>query len=119
MPTKLPRVNVTVTEEQHALLVELAKLNGGSAASYLRQMLDAATPLLRATVPVLRSAAEEMNASKQDAEKQIGSMLRSLREAGVNLQPDLLDDPPATAPSAGAQRSERSERGRTRRGAKS
>lgn len=116
MPTKLPRLNVTVTEEQHALLLELAKLNGGSAASYMRQMLDAATPLLRATVPALRMAAEEMDATREDAEQQIGAILTALRGAGVNLQPDLLDEASTPAAAPAAQRSERSERGRGRRG---
>lgn len=108
MPSKLPRVNVTVSKEQHALLLELAKLNGGSAAGYLRQMLDAATPLLRATVPALRAASQEMNLTKAEAEKQIEEMLAALSAVGVNPQLDLLETPAKGA----AHRTERSEGGR-------
>ena len=116
MPTKLPRINVTVTPEQHSLLLEMASLNGGSAAGYLRQMLDAATPLLRATVPALRSAAQEMNMTKAEAETQIGEMLRALAEVGVHPQMDLLDASHPSPARPGTQRSERSERGRAKSG---
>ena len=115
MPSKLPRVNVTVSEEQHALLLELAKLNGGSAAGYLRQMLDAATPLLRATVPALRAASQEMNTTKADAEKHIAEMLAALKAVGVNPQPDLLDLQASERPPLAAHRTERSEGGRSKR----
>lgn len=104
MPSKLPRVNVTVTEEQHALLLELAALNGGSAAGYLRQMLDQATPLLRAVLPAIRSATEEMNT----AQDSLNTILRAAQEAGLRVeQPDLLD-----SANSGAPRTERSEGGR-------
>lgn len=118
MPTKLPRVGVTVTDEQHALLTELAELNGGSAAGYLRQMLDAATPLLRATVPSLRLAAQEMNVTKAEAEAQLSEMLNALRGIGVNPQPDMLEDVKPRRGRPGAQRTERSEGGRAKSRAK-
>jgi hypothetical protein len=54
MPTLLPRLQVSMTEEQHRLLVELASLTRYSAAGFLRQMLDAATPLLRYAVDEAR-----------------------------------------------------------------
>jgi len=114
MANRGPRVNVTVTEEQHALLLELAALNGGSAAGLLRQMLDQATPLLRATVPALRLAAEEMNSTKAEAEAQLQEMFAALRSVGVETdQFDLLDDAPLdradrsgarTAPTKGVRR---------------
>ena len=118
MPSKLPRVNVTVSEEQHALLMELAELNGGSAAGYLKQMLDAAMPLLRATVPALRMAAQEMNTTKADAEKQIEEMLAALRTVGVNPQLDLLGNDQATDAGQAAQRPERKRGGRGQSGVK-
>lgn len=90
MPTRLPRLNVTVTDEQHALLLELAKLNGGSAAGYLRQMLDQATPLLRATVPAMRLAAQEMNATREEANQALADMFDALRESAGVEQLDLL-----------------------------
>lgn len=48
MATRLPRLNVTVTHEQHSLLMRLGRAQGRSAASYLRQLLDASTASLEA-----------------------------------------------------------------------
>lgn len=59
MSGKLPRLCVSITSEQHSLLLKLAALEGRSAASYLRQMLDVATPMLEATLPVLEAAAKQ------------------------------------------------------------
>lgn len=92
MPAKNPRVNVTVTEEQHALLLELAQLNGGSAAGYLRQMLDHATPLLRASVPALRMAAQEMEHTREETNAALTELLEAIRNSGAGIQPDLIDD---------------------------
>ena len=77
----VPRVNVTVTEEQHALLLELARLQGGSAAGYLRSQLDAAMPLLRAAVPLLREAAQQAEIPRAEAAKLLAEPLRLIREA--------------------------------------
>ena len=108
MANRGPRVNVTVTEEQHALLLELAKLNGGSAAGLLRQMLDQATPLLRATVPALRMAAEEMNTTRAEAESQLQKMLSALRDVGVDAgQLDLLDGDTKPSPAASSEQGRR------------
>ena len=59
MPTRNPRVNVCVTSEQHTLLLELGKLQGRSAASFLREMLDSTMPVLIAMLPVYRAAAAQ------------------------------------------------------------
>lgn len=92
MPTKLPRLNVTVTEEQHELLLELAALQGRSAASYLREMVDAATPLLRAAVPPLRLAAQELELTREQAADALREPLQQLKALGMLGQLDLLDE---------------------------
>jgi len=102
----LPRVNVTVTHEQHSLLLELAQLQGGSAAGFLRQQLDLSTPLLRAAVPLLRQAARETELTRKEAAKLLEEPFRQLKELGVVEQMDIFDAD-ASASSAGAQRSER------------
>lgn len=94
----MPRVNVTVTDEQHRLLLELAQLRGGSASSYLRKQLDVSTPLLRAAVPLFRRAAQETEILKSEAEELLEEPLRLLREMGITGQGDLLD------PSQGGER---------------
>jgi len=89
MPTKKPRLNVTVTPEQHALLLELAELNGGSAAGYLRQMLDHSTPLLRTAVPLMRAAAQEVELSKETVQRLFDDALTALGEVATERQLDL------------------------------
>jgi hypothetical protein len=101
---KSPRLNVSLTEEQHALLLELAELNGGSAASYLRQMVDQVTPLLRVTVPALRMAAEEMNTTKAEAGAQLQAMLAAISNVGVEVPPDLFDEADRAAGASGSEK---------------
>jgi hypothetical protein len=86
MPTKSPRLNVTVTEQQHALLVELGALQGRSAASYLREMLDVSTPMLVALLPVYRAAAKQEAMQPEALQLAIKDAL-----AGVEAQRDQLD----------------------------
>jgi uncharacterized protein (DUF1778 family) len=111
MSTNKPRVNVTVSPEQHSLLLELAKLQGTSASAILRDMLDAATPLLRATVPTLRVAAEDHETALENARRALQPLkFLNLREAADQL--DMLDDALRDAQSAAsAVPSERGERG--------
>ena len=111
LPSKLPRINVTVTEEQHALLLELASLQGGSAAGFLRQQLDVSTPLLRAAVPLLRQAARETEVTKAKAANLLAPAFQLLQEHGVFDQIDMFDKNRAGGGER-TQRSERSERGR-------
>lgn len=86
MPTRLPRVNVTVTEEQHGLLLEIAGLQGGSAAGILRQQLDAMTPLLRAAVPLLRKVAQETALTRSEATDLLAKPLQAIREAAAQAE---------------------------------
>ncbi len=104
MPPRRPRVNVDVTEEQYALLSELAHLDPEtrSAAAFLRAMLDQVTPLLRKTVPMMRAAAEELDSGRQELRNAVDGFLAELHQA------DLLDAP-------GGARTERSEGARARR----
>jgi hypothetical protein len=114
MPTKLPRVNVTVTEEQHRLLLELSHCTDLTAAGFLRMMLDAATPLLRRGVLSLGAMAGEDEEDREIRHYLFAELLEEWRQTGVFDQYDLPLDQP-DRPTRGAQRSERSERGRTGR----
>ena len=102
MPTQLPRVNVTVTEEQHALLLEMAKLDRGrSASGFLREMLDQVTPLLRATVAAMRAAAQEQD----NARSELAGMMDELQTLIGQRALPLTPPPPAarTRSDAGAR----------------
>lgn len=107
MPTHSPRVNVVVTEEQHALLSELARLDPAtrSASGFLRAMLDQVTPLLRKTVPMMRAAAEELDSNRERLREPLRDFIRELEQL------DLLDHPATPR----ASRPQRSEDGRTKR----
>ena len=111
MPTRLPRVNIVVTEEQHALLSELAALDPStpSAAGFVRQLLDQVTPLLRTTVPLMRAASQEMDSSREQLREPLRDFLASM------AQHDLLDaphSPHGTAAKRGPERTARRARGR-------
>lgn len=113
MTNRKPRVNVVVTQEQHDLLLELASLDPStrSASSFVRQMIDQVTPLLRATVPMMRAASEEMRNHSDD----LDLIRQKLHQPIANFtaavdQLDLLDIS-AQAPA----RTERSDGARTQR----
>ena len=91
MPTRLPRLNVTVSDEQHALLLRLGALQGRSAASYLRELLDASTPFLVALLPTLEAAqaGEERRSAEQAAT--VEALARSLVQDADANQLDLLE----------------------------
>lgn len=91
MPTRLPRLNVTVSEEQHALLMRLGALQGRSAASYLRELLDASTPFLTALAPTLDAArAGELQAIEHQAAA-AEDLARSLFASTSADQLDLVE----------------------------
>lgn len=96
MPTLLPRLNVTVTREQHALLLELASLDPDtpSAASFIRALIDQVTPLLRVTVPAMRKAAEAHGDARQELRGMVDEIQSLIR------QRDLLDAPAASGAAA-------------------
>ena len=105
-----PRVNVVVTDEQHALLLELAQLDPDtrSASAFLRHMLDEVTPLLRKTVPMMRAAAQELDSSREGLRAPLREFVRTVQ------QMDLLDAPDG-APARSVSEDGRTAR-RTRRG---
>jgi hypothetical protein len=108
-------VNVAVTPEQHTLLLQLAALQNRSAASFLREMLDAVTPLLRATVPALQLAAEEMELTRSEAIDALREPLERLRELGMVDQLELLGSSHAKSAAPGMPAASGSERGRPKR----
>ena len=112
MPTRQPRVNVVVTDAQHRLLGELGALQGRSAASFLREMLDASTPMLEAMLPIYRAAAAQQAMQPEALQTAIRDALAGveanraqldLLEHLAGVQADLAND--QGAPVAGAARS--------------
>ena len=91
MPTRLPRLNVTISEEQHALLMRLGALQGRSAASYLRDLLDASTPFLAALMPTLEAAKAGELQLAEDQATALETMARALFQDADPDQLDLLE----------------------------
>jgi len=79
-----------MTEEQHTLLLELGALQGRSAASYLREMLDAAMPMLRELMPVLRAAAVHTEQQPEVMAKEAQDAIRAALD-GIEDQRDQLN----------------------------
>lgn len=109
MPTKLPRLNVTVTEHQHSLLAELGELQGRSSASYIREMLDASTPMLEAMLPIFRQAANVAAEQPFKLQQAIKEVLAEVdgQKAQLNLlsllagsQSTVANDTPSDADAA-------------------
>lgn len=88
---KSPRINVSVTAEQHALLLELASLRGGSASGFLRMIVDQVTPQLRVVVPLLRSAVDEQKKTYEEGAQILADLIESMGPTDTPNQPDLLD----------------------------
>ena len=88
MPTTNPRVGVVVTSDQYRLLGQLAALQGRSIASYLREMLDAAMPMLEAMLPVYRAAQAQIAMQPEALQLAIRDALASVDTKTAQL--DLL-----------------------------
>jgi len=89
MPSKQPRLNLTITEEQRALLFELAELEGGTASGFVRKLVDQVTPLLRASVPLLRTAAREHQITVEQGRERIREALEEISHTGLLDQLDF------------------------------
>lgn len=70
MPTKRPRINVTITPELHQALIEFRRASGMSPASMLSTMLSE-------TVPVIQSMTEAYKLAKKSPQ-QAAQVMRDL-----------------------------------------
>ena len=94
MPTSKPRITITLTEHQHAVLSRMATLGKGSMSAIVTDMLDTMVPVLERVVKAMQAA--------QDAPKHLhAGMLASLEKAEQDMQPlfgqvmgqlDLMDE---------------------------
>ena len=71
MPTKSNRINVVVTDRQHALLSDLAAALGTSASKLVREAIVAARPVWQRRLALLLAA----NEAHQDLDADIRSIL--------------------------------------------
>jgi hypothetical protein len=89
MPTAKPRITITLTDQQHALLSSLSDLQKVSMSSIVVDLLEATVPVLERLTAVLHNAAnapqavlDQLKRSAQTAEDDVsglqGSMLKQL-----------------------------------------
>lgn len=123
LPTAKPRITITLSDEQHALLAALSELQGVSMSSIVVDLLETTFPVLDRLVSVLRNAAgapqavlDEIKRSCQSAEDDVlGLQSGALRQLDLIVQAssvpvvggDALAAPPASG--TGAKRVAKSE----------
>lgn len=90
MPTPLKRLSIVLTPEQHRLLTRLSDLQERSAASYVRRLLDVATPSLRALCASLEGVEAETAAMDENAQAAIAQMVDEAEDE-LAEQLDLLE----------------------------
>lgn len=109
MAAKHPRINVTVTPDQHRLLLALGELEGRSASSYLRQLLDQAQPVFEALLPVYLQAAQQAAETPEKLRQAIAAALAeiehgksqlSLLDHLAGIQGTVANDRPGASPPA-------------------
>lgn len=104
-------MNVVVTDHQHQVLTEMAKLQRRSASSIIREMLDTTIPLFEASLVPLRAASEAIEKQPQEA-RRILSEAFGAPNSVEDTEPALLsliEHLTALASRAEPARTERSE----------
>lgn len=80
MPTAKPRITITLTDHQHAVLSELAKLQKASMSSIVVELIDTTLPVLERLSHVLSDAASAPQ-----------TVLAGIRKSAEIAQADMLD----------------------------
>lgn len=86
MPSPFPRLTIVLTHEQHHLLSRLASIQQKSQASYVRHLVDLATPSLRALLTPLEQAVAEQEAMDDNLQM---ALEQGLQEAEDELEAQL------------------------------
>lgn len=90
MPTALPRVSVAITEEQHEILGRMARIQRRPVSSFIRELLDAAMPALRSSLPILEARERTLAEQPQALADAAQCLLAALQGLDPN-QLSLLD----------------------------
>lgn len=93
MPTKKPRVAVTLKPETHEVIERLAALQGRSRGSVIAELLDAVTPALSRTVALMDAAQQAPKQVQQGLAATIEQMERELvgEQASALAQLDWVE----------------------------
>lgn len=93
MSTQRPRVTVTLTDEQNALLGRISRLNGVSKSHLLADLFDTVSPALGRVADAVESAQIAQRAIKPEllksfdsAQSQVSDVISTLNDLLDNLQ---------------------------------
>lgn len=111
MPTKNPRLTITLEPMLAAQLRRLSELTGNSQSKLLAEMLEGATVIFERLISVLEAAerakqslhgkvAQDMGDAQQRIEKQLGLMLEDFDQVTLPLLADVEKVPRRAARTA-------------------
>ena len=88
MPTKKPRITITITDEQYAVLQDLSNVTGQSMSAAVVDLLETALPVLSRVAAVLeaaKNAPKEMRSGIAESFRQVEEQMMPLL-AATNAQ---------------------------------
>jgi hypothetical protein len=118
MPTAKPRITITLSDKQHAVLASLAKIQKVSMSSIVVDLVATTLPVLERLDAVLANAAnapqavlDEFKRSAEEAENQVFSMQGSVMDhldllvsksgaSGAAAQAAVREAPPTRPPTS-------------------
>lgn len=84
MPTKLPRMTVVLSQEQFDILTRMGQLQHRSASSFVRELVDAAMPALRAMQPILEAREQKLAEQPEALQRAAQGLLDTLNGIDPN-----------------------------------
>lgn len=82
MPTAKPRITITLSEHQHAILDRMSSLGGTSMSSIVVDLLDTALPMLERVVVAMQAASQASQEVKD-------GLVESFSKAEKEMLPEL------------------------------
>jgi predicted DNA-binding protein len=76
MPTSKPRITVTLSERQHAVLRSLSKNSGQSMSAYIAEFLELALPTLERMAATMQALAQSRDGDMQRVREQLDEAQR-------------------------------------------
>jgi predicted DNA-binding protein len=76
MPTSKPRITVTLSERQHAVLRSLSKNSGQSMSAYIAELLELVLPTLERMAATMQALAQSRDGEMQRVREQLDEAQR-------------------------------------------
>jgi hypothetical protein len=100
MPTSKPRITITLTEEQHAILRRISAAGGQSMSSVISEFMLTAQPALERMAATLQRLKQDRDADRQ----LIADVLSELHEDRAHKKASALSRPSPQAPFEAMER---------------